>query len=150
MTHIYVATEGEYDSQKVRAAFDSREDADKYAELLRGNGEVHAVRLHNSFPEVITTLSLGADIYPNGETKNTYEVERMADGKDPIKDGSTSLRFESKGGPSYRIMFGGEPDTTKPYVQIHSRGTDHEAVRADFRKRLKEAVANPLKVTVDF
>ena len=149
MTHIYVAVEGEYGDQKVRAAFDSEEDAEKYAELFRGGGEVHAVRLHNSFPEVITTLSLGADIYPSGETKNTYELERMADGKDPIKEGSTSLRFEGKMGKGWS-MFGSEPDTTKPYVQVHSKGTDHEAVRADFRKRVNEAVANPLKVTVDF
>ena len=148
MTHIYVTVEGEYEDRKVRAAFDSKEDADKYVELFRDGGEVHHVRLHNSFPEVITTLTLYADIYPNGEAKNTTETERMADSKDPIKEGATTLKFEGR--MNGWSMFASEPDTTKPYVRIYSKGTDHEAVRADFRKRLKEAVANPLKVTVDF
>ena len=148
MTHIYVVTEGDYDDKTVRTAFDEKADAEKYAELLRNGSEVHHIRLHETFPEVITTLILSADIYPNGEAKNTYETVLMADGKDPVKEGSTSLRFERKG-DAYLSMLRAEQDTTKPYVQIHSKGTDHEAVRADFRKRLKEAVANPLKVTVD-
>lgn len=153
MARIYVVTEPDTRSEDdcVRAAFDSKEDAEKYAALIDHYvGQVHATELHSSFPDVVTCLRMSAAVKPSGDVTSQGEEEVIANGDSPVLDASTRLRFESKAGEGFHsYLYGGAPDHSKPYMYVVVKGTDHGRVRSEFAARLSEAQSSPLRVTVD-
>ena len=151
MARIYVVTEPDTRSEddRVRAAFNSKEDAEKYAALIdHYDGKVHATELHGEFPDVVTCLRMSAQVKPSGDVTAQTTEEVIADGESPVLDASTNLRFESKDG-HYSYLFGGAADHSKPYMYVAVKGTDHVRVREEFAARVAEAQASPLRVTVD-
>ena len=150
MTRIYVVTDPDdrTEGDRVRAAFDSKEDAEKYVALLYG-GAVHATELHEDYPNVVTVLRMAADVKPSGDVTAQSTEEVIADGESPVLDAFTNLRFESRNGPTNHLLWGGTPDHSKPYMHVSVKGTDHDRVRSEFAARVAEAKSSPLRVTVD-
>lgn len=146
---IYIVSEqNRHDEWEVKAAFQSKADADKYSRLLEIS-HVEEAELHDGFPTVTTELTLTASIRANGDVFEQFEMEKMADGETAVVKASTRLSFERKDPETFTLFQRPQYDESKPIVKVHVSGFDSDKVQKEFARRIEAAQKDPLRVTVD-